>query len=135
MAPGHIPVKDFPCGMEKAIGTLPKETVEEIRQQTVRILKGFCQPKDNVTDAELRVLWSLKANYLLTILPADKGNAPVGLGTSEYNQMMASLLQNKAYAKLKKDPTESIERKTLLSLKKASFSEEVCQQVHPPGCQ
>jgi hypothetical protein len=40
MAPGRIPAKDFLCGLEKAIGTLPEEAVEEIRQETVRILKG-----------------------------------------------------------------------------------------------
>jgi hypothetical protein len=49
---------------------------------------------------------------LLTVLPADKGNAAVVLGTSDYNRNIATLLQDKAYATLKKDPTESIERKT-----------------------
>jgi hypothetical protein len=34
MAPGHIPAKDFLCGVEKAIVTLPEETAEEIRQET-----------------------------------------------------------------------------------------------------
>jgi hypothetical protein len=70
---------------------------------------------------------------LLTILPADKDNAAVVLGTSEYNKKIATLLQNKAYTKLKKDSTESIERKTVLLLKKSSFPEEVCQQVRPQG--
>jgi hypothetical protein len=55
------------------------------------------------------------------------------LGTSDYNKMIATLLQDKAYTKLKKNPTESIERKTILLLKKSSFPEEVCQQVRPPG--
>jgi hypothetical protein len=52
-------------------------------------------------------------------------------GTSDYNRKIATLLQDKAYAMLKKDPTESIECKTVL--KKSSFSEEVCQQVRPQG--
>jgi hypothetical protein len=42
-------------------------------------------------------------------------------------------MQDKDYTKLKKDPTESIERKTALLLKKSSFPEEVCQQVQPQG--
>jgi hypothetical protein len=50
------------------------------------------------------------------------------LGTSEYNQKIATLLEGKAYVKLKKNPTDSIECKTVL-LKKSSFAEEVCQQV------
>jgi hypothetical protein len=32
--PGRIPVKDFFCGVEKAVGNLPEETAEEIRQET-----------------------------------------------------------------------------------------------------
>jgi hypothetical protein len=39
---------------------------------------------------------------------ADKGNAAVVLGTSGYNQKIATLLEDKAYMKLKKDPTDSV---------------------------
>jgi hypothetical protein len=53
--------------------------------------------------------------------------------TSDYNKKIATLLQDKAYAKLRKDLTESIERKTVLLLKKSSFPHEVCQQVRPQG--
>jgi hypothetical protein len=98
-------------------------------QETVRILKGSRQPKDKLTGAERRALRSLKANASLTVIPADKGNSAVVLGTSDYNRKIATLLQDMAYSKLKKDPTESIERKTVLLLKKSSFPEEVCQQV------
>jgi hypothetical protein len=132
VVPARIPVKDFLCGVQKEIGTLPEETAEEIRQEKVRILKGSRQPKDNLTGAERRALRSLKANGLLTILPADKGNGAVVLGALDYNKKIATLLQDKAYAKLKKDPTESIERKTVL-LKNSSFPEEVCQQVQTQG--
>jgi hypothetical protein len=45
------------------------------------------------------------------------------LGTSDYNKI-TTLLQDKAYAKLKKDPNEYIERTVLQ--KKSSFPEEVC---------
>jgi hypothetical protein len=131
VAPGRIPAKDFLCGVEKAIVILPEETVEKIRQETVRIQKGSRQPKDNLTGAERRALRSLKANASLTKLPADKGNAAVVLGTLDYKKKIATLLQDKAYAKLKKDPTKSIEHKTVLLLKKSSFPEEVCQQVRP----
>jgi hypothetical protein len=68
--------------VEKAIGTLPEETAEKIRQETVAILKGSRQAKDNITGAEWRALCSLKVNDFLTVLPADKGNAAVVLGTS-----------------------------------------------------
>jgi hypothetical protein len=54
-------------------------------------------------------LRSLKSNDLLTVLPADKGNATVVMNTSDYNQKAATLLDDITYTKLKKDPTDSIE--------------------------
>jgi hypothetical protein len=83
------------CGVEKAIGTLSEKTAEEIRQETVRTLKGFRQPKDNLTGAKWRAFRSLKANGLLNVLQAYNGNATVMLGTSDYNQI-TTLLQDKA---------------------------------------
>jgi hypothetical protein len=119
--PRRIPVKDFLYGVEKAVGTLQKETAE-IRQETIRILKGSRQPKDSLTGAERRALRPLKANDLFAVLPAHKGNAAVVLGTSDNNQKITALLQDKTYAKLKMDAGESIKRKTVL-LKKSLFVE------------
>jgi len=69
----------------------------------------------------------------LIILPADKGNATVVLNTSEYKQKIFSLLQDPAYRKLTKDPTDSIERKTTALLEKSSTSEETRSQLIPAG--
>jgi hypothetical protein len=91
----------------------------------VRILKCSRKPKKNLSGAKWRALRPLKANDLLTILQADKGNGAVVLGTSDYNQNIANLPQDKAYAKLKMDPMESLERKTVLR-KKSSFAEGRC---------
>jgi hypothetical protein len=55
----------------------------------------------------------LKANEALTVLPADKGNATVVLDTADYNQKIGALLEDNAYRKLKKDPTESVDGSTL----------------------
>jgi hypothetical protein len=38
----------------------------------------------------------------------------VVLGTSDYNQKIVTLLDDKTYKKLKKDLTDSVERKTVL---------------------
>jgi hypothetical protein len=51
---------------------------------------------------------------VLTGLPADKGNGTVVLCTSDYNRKITSLLEDKAYKKLKKNPIDSIECKTVL---------------------
>jgi hypothetical protein len=126
ISPGSVPVKDILCGVEKAIMALPEETVGEIRQETVRILKGSNKPKDNLTCAERRALRALKSNRTLTVLPADKRNAAVVLGTSDCNQKIVALLDDKTYKKLKKDPTDSVERKTVLLLKKSPSAEETC---------
>jgi hypothetical protein len=63
-----------------------RRTAEDISQETVRILKGSHKPKDNLTGAERRALRSLKANEVLTVLPADMGNATVVLNTLDYNR-------------------------------------------------
>jgi len=60
----------------------------------------------------------------ITILPADKGNTTVVLNTSDYKQKISSLLEDSAYRTLIKDPTDSIERKPILLLKKSSLTEE-----------
>jgi hypothetical protein len=85
-----------------------------------------------LTGAEWRVHRSLKADGLLTVLPADNGNAAVVLGTSDYNRKIATFPEDRAYMKLKKDPTHSIEQKTVL-LKKSPLAEEVWQQLRPQG--
>jgi hypothetical protein len=56
-----------------------------------------------------RALRSLKVNEALTVLPTDKSNAAVVLGTKEYNRRIATILEDKAYKKLKNDPTDSLE--------------------------
>jgi hypothetical protein len=50
--------------------------------------------------------------------------------TVNYTWKIAALLEDQAYRMLKKDPPESVECKTILLLKKSSFS-EVCQQIRP----
>jgi hypothetical protein len=45
VAPVFISVKDILCVVEKAVGALPEETAEEIRQETVRIIKSSREPK------------------------------------------------------------------------------------------
>jgi hypothetical protein len=59
-----------------------------------------------LTGTEREALWFLKANDLLTVIPANKCNATLVLGISAYNQKLTSLLKDRAYAKLKMDRTE-----------------------------
>jgi hypothetical protein len=102
----------------------------EIQQETVRIFKGSNKPKDNLTGAERMALRALKSNESLTVLLADKGNAAVVLGTFDYNQKIAALLEDTTYKKLRKNPTGSVECKTV-HLLKSPFAEETCQRLQP----
>jgi hypothetical protein len=77
------------------------------------LLKGSCQTKDKQTDAEWRALWLVNANELINVLLADKGNAAVVLGSSDYNQKIIVLLEDKAYKKPKKHSTDSVEHNTV----------------------
>ena len=51
------------------------------------------------------------------ILPADKGNVTVVMDREEYNKKIESMLAEKTYKKLRRDPTQSIERKIGQALK------------------
>jgi hypothetical protein len=64
-------------------------------------------------------LKTLKDSTHLTIFPADKGNATVILNTTDYKLKIDPLLEDSAYRKLNRYPTDSIERKTIQILKKS----------------
>jgi hypothetical protein len=86
-----LPIEDFLSGEEKAVGALPEKAAEEVRQETVRILKASRKPEDNLSGAERRTLRTQRTNADLTALPADKGKAAVVLNTSDYNRNIEAL--------------------------------------------
>jgi hypothetical protein len=99
----------------------------------LRILNASNRPRDNLSGAERRALRSLLTNADLTVIHADKGNATVVLNTTDYNEKISALLRPPTYRRLAKDPTDAVERKTNLLLKKSSLPEEVIQQLRPQG--
>src|SRR5215469_1292483 len=133
VTPRNLPIEDLLTGVEKAVQSLPVESAEEARQETVRIIKSPSKPRDNLTRTERAALRNLKNNTELTILPADKGNATVILNSTDYKQKINTLLEDSAYRRLTKDPTESTERKTTRLLKKSTLSEDICKQLSPSG--
>jgi len=133
VTPRTLPIEDLLTGVEKAVRSLPVEMAEEARQETIRIIKHATKPRDSLDRTERAALRSLKQNTELTILAADKGNATVILNNTDYQQKMASLLQDPSYKKLTKDPTDSTERKTTTLIKKTTLSEDLCKKVSPTG--
>jgi hypothetical protein len=118
------PIEDILASVEKAVLSLPVEMAEEARQETIRIIKSASLPRDNLYKTE-RAAPKTKNTTATSLLPTDKGNATVVLNTSYYKQKITSLLEDQAYRQLAKDPTDAIEQKTTLLLKKSSLTEEV----------
>jgi hypothetical protein len=133
VSPAALPIEDFLTGVERATRSLPVEAAEEVRQETVRILKVSNKPRDNLSGAERRALRSLRTNTDLTVIHADKGNATVVLDTMDYNEKISALLRAPTYRRLAKDPTDAVERKTNLLFRKSSLPEKVIQKLWPQG--
>jgi hypothetical protein len=125
-----LPIEDILTSVA-VILSLPVEAAKEVPQETVRILKASGRSRDNLSVAERRALRSLRANADLTVLQADKGNATVVLNIKDYNEKVSALLSAATCRRLPKDPTEAVERKTTLLLKKSSLPEEAVQQLRP----
>jgi hypothetical protein len=96
-------------------------------------LKASSRPRDNLSRTQSRALWSLRTNADLTVLHADKGNVTVALNITDFKEKIKALLRALTYRRLAKDPTEAVEHKTTLLLKKSSLPEEVIQQLRPQG--
>jgi hypothetical protein len=109
VTPHTIPIEDILAGVEKAVQSLPVEMAEEASQETVRIIKSSSRPRINITRAESKALRTVKNNTDLTILLADKGNATVLLNTADYKQKITSILEDPAYRRLTRDPTDATE--------------------------
>jgi hypothetical protein len=67
-----LPIEDFLSGVEEAVGPLPQEAVQEVRQETIRNLKASKKPKNNLCVAERTAFRVLRTNAVFTALPVDK---------------------------------------------------------------
>jgi hypothetical protein len=55
------------------------------------------------------------------------------LNTVDYEQKINAILEDSTYKELTKDPTDSVERKTALLLKKSKLAEDICKRLRPTG--
>lgn len=74
---------------------------------------------------------TLQTNTNFTILPADNIKAAVVPNTIGPNQKTGALLQDQAYSRLAKDPTQTVKRKNILFLKKSTLAEKVRKRLIP----
>ncbi|XP_065213372.1 uncharacterized protein LOC135840674 [Planococcus citri] len=112
IAPSYIPTEEIITGVEATIRTLPEEEAEEIRQQTVHILKKSKPPKANLTKEEQTALKELTKNKDIIVTRADKGNATVIMNKVDYNNKIQQLLNDQTYQKAKRNPTTRFENAT-----------------------
>jgi hypothetical protein len=133
VSPAVLPIEDFLTSVEKAIHCFSASRSDRGGSARDCILKASSWPRDNLSDAKRRTLRSLRTNSVLTVIHADKGNRTVVLNTTYYNEKILALLRAPTYRRLAKDPTEAVEWKTNLLLKKSLLPEVVIQQLRPQG--
>jgi len=121
VAPNKIPKEEIISQIESSIYRLPSEQADNIRTQVANILRKAKPPPSNITRQERLALQDLSKDTDIIILPADKGNTTVVMNTSDYRKKMKTLLENKAYTRLNKDPTDTIAQKTKTLIEKSNI--------------
>ena len=80
-------------------------------------------------------LKSLKVDESIMVLPADKGRASAVMDTDAYRAKMSTLIENRPYKLLNKDPTNRLTRKLskkLLTSKGSGYlPEDVYNKIRP----
>ncbi|KAH8019045.1 hypothetical protein HPB51_016291 [Rhipicephalus microplus] len=78
----------------------------------VWVLSRFRAPASpSLSSVERQAVRRFRGNHELEILPADKGNAPVLLGRTNYSRKMLTLIQDtNTYVPLDCDPTPKVQK-------------------------
>ncbi|XP_054257628.1 uncharacterized protein LOC128982715 [Macrosteles quadrilineatus] len=118
VVPKSVKTLDFVTGIESAVSQLPESQGDQFRCEASILLKKIPTPKPNLSKEETKAVSVLGKDGTVKILPADKGNATVVLDTVTYEEKMLETLQSGQYTQLKKDPTETFERKIASTLRK-----------------
>ncbi|XP_011859649.1 PREDICTED: uncharacterized protein LOC105557106, partial [Vollenhovia emeryi] len=94
VTPSRIPTEEIISQIKTAIFQLPPEAGNNIRQQSVQILRKAKPPTQNINREERLALRSLRQNDDILILPADKGNATVVMDKRDYHNKVNTLLSD-----------------------------------------
>ena len=132
IVPDTVPVEEIISNVESSIRNLPQDVADEIRTEAARVLSKAKPPKSNLTSNEKKTIINLYADQNILILPADKGNATVIMKTEDYNNKIKELLDPNTYKKLKRDPTDSIVRKTNSLVKASSIEPDIQKRIIQP---
>lgn len=105
---------------------MPADDVDEVRQETVRIVNRTGRLLNHLIKAErqaVRIVW---CNVDLKLLPADKGNETVIL-SAEPRPATSPL--HPAHRRLDEELTEAVQRKTSDLIRRSSLTEEIAKLV------
>ncbi len=133
VASKSVKVLDFVTGIESAVSQMSDEDGDRFRCEASLMLNKIPNPKPNLTFEENKAVSILRKDDTIKILPADKGNATVVLDTVVYKEKILNTLEAGKYTELKKDPTESFERKVASTLRKHKnfFTDKMRSRLTP----
>jgi len=112
-----IPTGVIIAATEATAKQLDSRTAETLRSKISRALQTSKPPRCNLPGHLLQAVKHLRTNESIVILPADKGNATVGMDRAEYEGKIETMLADGTYKKLRTDPTTKVERKIDAALK------------------
>ena len=111
------------CRSRSAIIAATEATARQLKSDEAKELRKWGPsakhtfPRAIWTKKMHRAIKELRKDTDIVILPVDKGNATVVMDRAEYVPKMNLMLEDKAYTRLKKDPTSKVELKINRALK------------------
>jgi len=134
LVPRLISMEDIIFSIESITHNLPTHEVDEIRQESGRILHHSKPPKLNLTKEQLHSIRRLNDNLDIIVLKADKGNAMVIMNTSNYDSKLLDLISSSAYKPLTKNPINAITSLVTKAIKSSSLAHNIlkCFIPHNP---
>ncbi|XP_067660314.1 uncharacterized protein [Haliotis asinina] len=123
---------DFIINVEKGLQQLaPGGKVDFLRHQIADILQKSKPQQPNITKPERQAITDLRKDKSITIVQADKGKAVVVLNTNDFNKMVSNILDDDTtYRKIKKDPTQKLQRQHKAHLKQLRDNYELSHELH-----
>ena len=126
----RLPIKDIISSTEHTARSLPPKQAQLLRDNVKDCIKDLKQNnKSNLSNKQQKDLSKLKENDSVVILPADKATALLLWTNPVITKKIEELLDDKTYAKMKKDPTKEIERQLTTKIKDLVKNDEMNQKL------
>ena len=94
ITPKSLPVDEYITATEIACKQIKPETADILRNDVVKAIKRFKNPKPNLTIKERKSLQEIKNNKDIMVIGADKGRATVVMNSKDYRAKIMNLLED-----------------------------------------